>query len=157
MMTKHLNLLALCLGAAVTAFAADSNVAANSSSLPLSSQIASEARTTAKVAGELATTMKKKNADFSNLNESVAAIEKSVAEINRLAAELDAKRAEMPAKHAAEIDRIKQLSELMQVFLNNKKGLVPEGAAKREMIRVQAEAVKTRAALIVKSASKLGV
>lgn len=155
-MTKKLNLLALCLGAAVTAFAADSSVPARSSSQPLSSQIASEARTTAKVAGDLAVSLKKKNADLSNLNDSVATIEKSIAEINRLTAALAAKRAEMPAKQVAELDRIQKLSELMQVFLKNKKEMAAEGTANRQMLRTQAEAVQTRAELIAKAAAKLG-
>jgi len=149
--------MALCLGAAAMAFAGGANDPAGSSAQQLSSQIVSEARATGKAAGELAAALKKKNADLSNLNESVMAIEKSAAEVSRLAAELDAKRAGMPAKDAAEVERIRQLSELMQVFLNNKKELAQEGAAKRDLIRVQAEAVQIRAALIAKSASKLGV
>lgn len=156
MMTKKLNLLALCLGAAVTAFAADSTVPAHSSNQPLSSQIAAEARTAAKVAGDLAVSLKKKNADLSNLNDSVAAIEKGIAEINRLAAELDTKRAEIPAKQVAELDRIQKLSELMQVFLNNKKEMASEATTNRQMLRTQAEAVQTRAELIAKAAAKLG-
>jgi len=157
MMSKHVNLMALCLGAAAMAFAGGANDPAGSSAQQLSSQIASEARATGKAAGELAAALKKKNADLSNLNESVMAIEKSAAEVSRLAVELDAKRAGMPAKDAAEVERIRQLSELMQVFLNNKKELAQDGAAKRDLIRVQAEAVQIRAALIAKSASKLGV
>lgn len=155
-MIRNLNLMALCLGAAVTAFAADANVPTTASSQPLSAQIASEARSAHKLASNLIETLKQKSAPVTNLEEPVAAMEKNLAEITRLVAELDAKRATMSPKQVAEVDRLKVLTETMGVFLNNKKEMAASGAENRKVLLGQAQAVRHRAAIIEKSALKIG-
>jgi prefoldin subunit 5 len=155
-MIRNLNLMALCLGAAVTAFAADPNVPTTASSQPLSAQIASEARSANKLASNIAETLKQKNASLESVHESVSSIEKNIAEINRLVAELDGRRATMSAKQIAELDRMKTLSETMQVFVTNKKQFAEAGAENRQMVRSQAQAVRQRAEMIEKAALKIG-
>jgi len=156
-MTKQLNLLALCLGGALTVFAADSRVPATSTNQPLSNQIVSEARSAGKVAGELAAALKANNADATKITDSAAAIEKSLGEINRLAAQLDTNRASMKAKQIENLDRMKRVSETIQVFVNIKKDVA---AASSEEARAQlldhALAVKLRAELIEKLATRIG-
>ena len=155
-MIRNLNLMALCLGAAVTAFAADPNIPTTPSGQPLSTQIASEARSAHKLASNVVETLKQKNASLESVHESVSSIEKNITEINRLVAELDGKRATMSPKQIAELNRLKTLSETMQVFLNNKKQMAEAGAENRQMVRSQAMAVRQRAELIEKTALKIG-
>lgn len=155
-MIRNLNLMALCLGAAVTTFAADPNVPTAASSQPLSAQIASEARSAHKLASNVVESLKQKNASLDGVHESVSSIEKNITEINRLVAELDGKRATMSPKQIAELNRLKTLSETMQVFLNNKKQMAEAGAENRQMVRSQAMAVRQRAELIEKTALKIG-
>ncbi|MBE0659973.1 MAG: hypothetical protein IH602_19930 [Bryobacteraceae bacterium] len=155
-MIRNLNLMALCLGAAVTAFAVEPTVPATASSQPLSAQIASEARSAHKLASNLIDNLKQKNATMTNLSEPVAAIEKNLSEINRLVAELDATRATMSPKQIVELDRIQVLTKTMQVFVDNKKEMSASGAGDRSSLRAQAQAVRQRAAIIEKSALKIG-
>lgn len=153
---RNLKLMALCLGTAVTAFAVDPVVPAATSSLPLSARIASEARLAHKQASDLVDTLKQKNAQVTAVHEPLAAIEKNMTEINRLVAELDATRATMSPKQIVELDRIQLLSKTMQVFVDNKKEMSSGGAGNRESLRMQAQAVRLRAAGIEKSALKIG-
>jgi hypothetical protein len=155
-MIRNLNLMALCLGAAVTAFAADPNVSTTPSNQPLNAQIASEARSAHKLASNVVETLKQKNASLDSVHESVSSIEKNVAEINRLVAELESGRSAMNAKQLAELDRLKTLSQTMEVFFNNKKQLAEAGPENRQSVRSQAIAVRQRAELIEKAALKIG-
>ncbi|MBA3976447.1 MAG: hypothetical protein C0504_19745 [Candidatus Solibacter sp.] len=155
-MIRKLNLMALCLGAAVTAYAVDPTVPATASSQPLGAQIASEARSAYKLASNLVDTLKQKNTQAAAVNEPVAAIEKNLAEINRLVAELDAKRATLSPKQVAEVDRMKVLTQTMQVFVDQKKESAVNTAENRGILRSQAQAVRQRAELIEKSALRIG-
>jgi hypothetical protein len=155
-MIRNLNLMALCLGAAATAFAVDPAVPATASNQPLSAQIASEARSAHKQASDLIATLKQKNAQVTGVNEPVAAIERNLSEINRLVAELDATRATMSPKQIVELDRIQVLTKTMQVFVDNKKEMSASGSGNRESLRAQTKAVRERAAIIEKSALKIG-
>lgn len=156
-MKKNIHLMALCLGAAVTAFAANPTVPASTNNQPLSVQIAGEARAAGKLAADLTEALKRKNADLTNVSESVATIEKSIASIEGLIAQLDASRATMTAAQIAELDRMKQVSGIMQVVFKNKKELASSsGEAVRQQLRAHALMVKERAELIEKSAKRIG-
>jgi len=156
-MKNNMNLMALCLGVAVTAFAADATVPSSTNNQPLSVQIAGEARTAGKLAADLTEALSRKNADLTNVGESVATIEKSLTSIEGLIGQMDASRATMTAAQIVQLDRMKQVNDIMQVVFKNKKELASTtGEEARQQLRAHALMVKQRAELIEKSAKRIG-
>ena len=155
-MKKSISALTLCLGMAVAAFAADPTVP-GATQQPLNQQLMSEARSTAKLASDLMLKLKTPDADLSGLSASVETIEKNVAEVTSLVAQLEAKRSTMKPKQLEQLDRIKQLSELMQVYVNQKKEFAAaQNPEARQQMRAYAQMVRDRATLIEKSAQRIG-
>lgn len=120
-------------------------------------QIASEAAEARKSAQEIAAAAKDKKADLSQVSGRIADVEQRVARINELVNQLETSRGEWNSVQQADVDRLKELATLLQIFLNNKKDVASQGigAADRTSLRNQALGVATRADLIQKTAAKL--
>jgi homoserine dehydrogenase len=126
----------------------------NSDSREVLKQLSSEAAEARKSASEIATVARDKRADLSVVNERLADVEQRAARIKELVAQLE----NSPDLNLApaEMDRLKQLAELMNIFLENKKAVATDGlsAADRTALRNHALSVATRAEMIEKTVSK---
>ncbi len=139
-------------------FGADVNAGA-STPKETASKLLAESRSARQAANQLATELKNKNADLSKVNEHIASVEQNAANIQSLLSSLEGSAANLNDRQRASLDQTKKLAELMNVFLNNKKALVADGATSedREAIRLQALGAAKRAELIEKNVVKMGL
>ena len=122
-------------------------------------QLLTAATSTRKASLDLVAQLKAKNADLSKVSEDVSVIEKSAEAISSLVATMESHTNELTSKQKAELPKAKQLSELLQLFLAQKKDLVADGATpeERERIRAKAQMVAQRAEILEKLVRRMGI
>lgn len=154
-MNRTISAFALALFIGGTLLAADTNNAVKTTV----DQLLTEARQVRKTADELSNRLKSKNADLSNLGEHLSAVEKGAANIQNLVGELHSANLTLSAKQKARLDNTKVLAELLNVFVENKKNLVSDGASasERELLRANAMSAAKRAELIETNLLRLGL
>ena len=101
-------------------------------------QIATEAKTAAATASEMEAWLKNKNnKDFAALEAKMEQLRKSTGEIHTLASGLNST--------SPNIDRVKQLAELLNVFVENKKNHLTGDEKNRSYLRAMAKGIAERA------------
>lgn len=126
---------------------------------PTAQQLATEARQLKAVANEVATQLKAKRADVTVAESRMDQFSSRANEITRLINEIEKSGLSLDARRQQELDRLKNLSVTLNLFVENKKQILESGnaAALREQLRAHAVGVATRADLIEKSVRKLGI
>lgn len=126
---------------------------------PTAQQLATEARQLKAVANEVATQLKAKRADVTVAESRMDQFSSRANEITRLINEIEKSGLSLDARRQQELDRLKNLSVTLNLFVENKKQILEGGnaAALREQLRAHAVGVATRADLIEKSVRKLGI
>ena len=156
-MRTTLSVITLALGTSML-FGADVNAGA-STPRNTAERLLAESRAARQTATQMAEHLKKKNADLSEVNEHIASVEESATKIQTLLKELETSTSNLNDRQRAALDRSVKLAEVMNVFLNNKKTMLADGASAEEIatMRAQAIGVAKRAELIEKSVSKMGL
>lgn len=133
--------------------------ASANSNAPVSQQLVTEARELKLVADNLAAQLKSRGADVSAAESRLEQFTQRASEISRLVAELEQSGLTLDARRQREFDRLKNLAETLNLFVDNKKELLANGnpTAQRLDIRAQAVGVAIRADLIEKTVRKLGL
>ena len=157
-MTFNLNVMILGLCTAAGLMAADVTSAAGTPK-QTADQLLAEAKATRVASLDLATQLKAKNANLAKVTDDVAAIEKSAGAIHSLVQQLESHKSQLTPRQQAELTNVKQLSELLHVFLDNKKTLVAHGAGPedRERIRLYAKSVADRAEMLEKTLRRMAM
>jgi hypothetical protein len=156
---KAIGVLALSLVLSASAFANDTNPAQSLAQKSATSELLGESQLVKKMATDLANALKRKNADLSMAKQTSAEIVQRSAQIQKLIGELEQQSPSMNSSQIAELNRLKELGALLQVFVSNKSQVLESGAteAQRESLRANALGVATRAQMIEKSVAKLGM
>ena len=159
MKRKAIRVFALSLVLATSAFANDTYGAQTAAQKPATGELLSESQLVRKMATDLANSLKRKNADLSAARQTSTEIAQRSAQIQKLIGELEQQSTSMNSSQIAELNRLKELGTLLQVFVSNKSQVLESGAteAQRESLRANALGVATRAQMIEKSVSKLGM
>jgi septal ring factor EnvC (AmiA/AmiB activator) len=144
------------LALALPAFAADPNNA-SAAAKPVLDQLLEESRVAKKSASELAAMLKSKNADLSKAAEQIAQVEKSQGTIKELMAKLEGEATQWDSRRKASVEQARKVTEVMGVFVENKKDIAEAGidAENRERLRMNAVGVAQRAELLEKTLAKL--
>lgn len=140
-------------------YAADPSNASVPAGRTLGQQIASEASEAKTAAEQIAAAAKDKRAGLDGVLTRIADVEQRAAKIHELIGQLESRKDNLNAAQQAELDRLKQLSALLKVFVDNKKSAAVDAVEgrNRQALRNHALGVATRAGMIEKSAGKLGV
>jgi septal ring factor EnvC (AmiA/AmiB activator) len=156
-MRTTLSVLALALGASGL-FAADVNGGAGSPK-SIADRLLAESRSVKQTANQMAEQLKRKDADLSKVNEHVASVHQGSENIQKLIAELEASGASFTAKQRESLDTSRKLAEVMDVFVDNKKTMVADGASseERNALRMQSLGTAKRAELIEKNVLRMGL
>jgi hypothetical protein len=156
---RAISVLALSLVLSASSFANDTNLAQSLAKKPATRELLSESQLVKKMATDLASSLKRKNADLSTAKQTSDEIVQRSAQIRKLIGELEQQSTSMNSGQIAELNRLKELGVLLQVFVSNKSQVLESGAteAQRESLRANALGVATRAQLIEKSVTKLGM
>jgi hypothetical protein len=115
-----------------------------------------KAESTKSVANQLAQTLKQsKSADPSVLNEHTAKLDQHVDELKAVVAQIDASN--LNAKQREEFEKMKQIAEVMDIFVENKKNIIANGdlQKQRRLLQAKAEGIALRSDLLLKSAAKI--
>ena len=157
-MTLKLNMMILGLCAAAGLMAADVHSDAGTAK-NTAEKLLTEVKAARVASTDLAMQLKSKSADMSKVTEDVATVEKSAIAIQSLMETLESKSGELYSKQQANLSSAKQLSELLNVFVANKKNLVADGATpeERERIRAYALMVSQRADSLEKSIRRMAL
>ncbi len=157
-MTFKLNLMILGLCSVAGLAAADANLNPGTPK-QTADQLLVEAKATRVASLDLVTQLKSRQANLAKVSEDVAAIEKSAGAVHTLVGHLDGHKSQLTAQQQTTLADVKQLTELLHIFLENKKSLVADGASpsERERIRANAMMVAARAERVEKLVRKMSM
>jgi hypothetical protein len=116
-------------------------------------QIVTEARKTQQEALELAKVLKSKNADVAAATQMLDRLSQHALEVKNMIDATDTSA--LDGRQKAEFERMKMASDVMAVFINNKRALLQDAGRNRALLRAKAEGIALRAALVEQSAIKL--
>ncbi len=145
-MTLNLNVMILGLCTAAGLMATDVTLGDGTPKQTVE-RLRVETKATKVASLDLAAQLKSKSADLTKVTEDVAAIEKSAGAIHSLVEQLESQKSQLTSKQQVELQNARQLTDLLHIFLDNKKTLVADGASpeERERIRQHARSVADRA------------
>lgn len=118
-------------------------------------QIAAVAKQTQSEAREAATLLRAKNPDYERVNGMMETLRGHSAEVNRLIAEFEGANHSMTSSQRAEFDRLKELAQLLDIFVTNKSNMLTASKRDRNLLRAKADGIAKRAEMVHQSALKI--
>lgn len=118
--------------------------------------LAAKAESAKSVANQLALTLKQsKSPDAAVLNDHTAKLDQHVEELKAVVSQIDPSN--LNAKQREEVEKMKQITEVMDVFVANKKNIIAGGDVQkqRRLLQAKAEGIALRSDLLLKSAAKI--
>lgn len=142
--------------AAVPAFGNDSHGSA-AGSQPKSAwvdQVVAEAKKAQIEAREISDLLKDKRSDTARIASKLAYLSQHAAKVNELIASLDVASLQLTPAQMSEFERMKQASQILNIFVENKRNLLDAGKLQthRGLLRAKADGIAKRAEFVQVSA-----
>ena len=145
--------------AAVPAYANETHDTSSLSSLkgPVIEQVVSEAKKAQLEAREIADLLKRRRPDMARLESKLQYLAQHSSRLNELIASIDAAAWQLNPSQAAEFERMKQASQILNIFVDNKQKLLQSGqiSKNRGLLRAKAEGIAKRAEFVQVSALRV--
>lgn len=115
---------------------------------------ASKVRTTA---SEAVQHLKNRNADFAKVRELAATLDQDAEALKAKVAEFEAANANLPERDLRELEKLRSVATIMNVFVDNKLEILKSDdlSRQRNLLRAKADGIVKRADMILQSASRL--
>jgi TolA-binding protein len=125
----------------------------------LSGQVLGQANKIQSTERSLASQLKDKHAQVTDLKSRVADVQKASDEIQQLINKMEARSSQWNAEQRKQVTELKKVAGLMNIFLKNEEDLAKQTdlAKVRSDLRAQSQAVELRAGMIAKTAESLGM
>jgi DNA repair ATPase RecN len=148
---------AVCCAAAALAsgtLLAESNAPSRSAALDEIVSHASKVRTTASEAFQH---LKNRNADYTKVKELVATLDRDAEALKAKVAEFEAANANLPERDLRELEKLRSVATIVNVFVDNKLEILKSNDLDRQrvLLRAKADGIVKRADMILQSASRL--
>lgn len=154
-----LTLKQLALSCAAATFASASLLAepsapARSAAIDEIVSHASKVRTTA---SEAAQHLKNRNADFAKVKDLVSTLDQDAEALKAKVAEFEAANTNLPERDLRELERLRSVATILNVFVDNKLEILKSDDLNRQrtLLRAKADGIVKRADMILQSASRL--
>jgi ABC-type transporter Mla subunit MlaD len=118
-------------------------------------QIVAAAKTIQTDAQDVSTLLRAKTPNFDRVSEKMQVMGEHSTELNRLIEQLEAANTEATPAQRAEFDRMKELAQLVNIFVANKSDLLSAPRRERNVLRAKADGIAKRAGLLQQSAQRV--
>lgn len=120
-------------------------------------EITSHASKVRATASEAFQHLKNRNADFAKVKELAATLDQDAEALQAKVAQLEAASTNLPERDLRELERLRSVATIMNVFVDNKLEILKSDDLQRQraLLRAKADGIVKRADMILQSASRL--
>ena len=118
-------------------------------------QIVAAAKTIQTDAQDVSALLRAKTPNFDRIGEKMQVMSQHSTELNRLIENLDSANLDMTATQRAEFNRMKELAQLVNIFVANKSDMLSAQRRERGVLRAKADGIAKRANLLQQAAERI--